>query len=109
MTDMAVVNKFYIGEELGKCRNCGFRVLIRQPWLSDKPIANDGWYLIHCTNEACHNYYGMEIRGNELDYVDFIEDEVNDVSVNEYKTGKVIDLQKYVEEVRNGRSKNISW
>lgn len=100
---MAVVNKFYIGAEIGKCKNCGFQVRIRQPWLSLMPIANDGWYLIHCTNEACHNYYEMEIRDNELAYVDFIEDDVSD----EYKLGKIINLQEYVKEVRNDRGKNI--
>ena len=103
MIDMAVVNKFFIGAELGQCKNCGFQVRIRQPWLSLMPIANDGWYLIHCTNEVCHNYYGMEIKENELAYVDFIEDDVSD----EYKPGKIINLQEYVKDVRNGRGKNI--
>lgn len=98
---MAVVNKVFIGAEIGKCRNCGFQVRVRQPWLSLMPIVNDGWYLIHCTNEACHNYYGMEIRENELTYVDFIEDVDDDVP-DEYKLGKIINLQEYVKEVRNG-------
>ena len=106
---MAVVNKFYIGAEVGKCKNCGFQVRLRQPWLSLMPIANDGWYLIHCTNEACHNYYGMEIRESELPYVDFIKDIVDDMSVNEQKQGNIINLQEYVKEVRNGRGKNIQW
>lgn len=100
---MGIGNQFYIGAILGRCKNCGFQVQIRQPWLSLMPIANDGWYLIHCTNEACHNYYGMEIRENELDYVDFIEDDVSD----KYKPGKIINLQEYVKGVQNGRGKNI--
>lgn len=106
MIDMDIGNRFYIGAILGRCKNCGFQVQIRQPWLSVKPMANDGWYLIHCTNEECHNYYGMEVRENELDYVDFIENAMNDVS-DEHKQGKIINLQNYVKEVRNGRGKNI--
>lgn len=101
---MAVVNKFYIGAIIGRCKNCGFEVQLRQPWLSKTPIANDGWYLVHCTNEACHNYYGMEIKESELAYVDFIKDIVDDMPVNEQKQGKIINLQEYVKEVRNGRS-----
>lgn len=104
---MSIVNKFYIGAEIGRCKNCGSQVLIRQPWLTLVPTANDGWYLIHCTNEACHNYYGMEIRESELSYVDFIKDIVDDMSVKEQKQGKIINLQEYVKEVRNGRDKNI--
>lgn len=104
---MAVVNKFYIGAEIGRCKNCGSQVRIRQPWLTLMPIVNDGWYLIHCTNEACHNYYGMEIRDNELNCVDFIEDEVGAILVNEHKKGNIINLQEYVKEVRNDRDKNI--
>ena len=101
---MAVVNKFYIGATIGKCKNCGFEVKIRQPWLSKAPIANDGWYLVHCTNEACHNYYGMEIKESELAYADFIKDIVDYMPENEQKQGKIINLQEYVKEVRNGRN-----
>ena len=71
------------------------------------PIVNDGWYLIHCTNETCHNYYGMEIRESELSYVDFVKDIVDDMSTNEQKQEKIIYLQEYVKEVRNDRGKNI--
>lgn len=48
----------------------------------------------------------MEVRENELDYVDFIENAMKDVS-DEHKQGKIINLQNYVKEVRNGRGKNI--
>lgn len=70
---MINTNKFYVGAMIGKCKNCGFQVQIRQPWLSFVPVVNDGWYLIHCTNKMCHNYFGMEIRENELSYADFLE------------------------------------
>lgn len=104
---MDIVNKFFIGAELGKCKNCGFQVQIRQPWLSLVPIVNDGWYLIHCTNEACHNYFGMEIKKDELAYVDFIEEEAEEIMVNSHKKRRIINMQEYVKEVRNGRDKNI--
>ena len=46
---------------------------IRQPWLSQIEEVNDGYYLIHCTNEACHNYSGVEIKLSELWIADFVD------------------------------------
>lgn len=37
------------------------------------PIVNDGWYLLHCENEDCHNYYGMELKDNQFSIVDFVD------------------------------------
>ena len=63
-----------IGMSVGKCKNCGNNVIMRQPWLSEDPIVNDGEYLFKCTNEKCHNYYGMELQiEDELGLADFIE------------------------------------
>ncbi|MCR5451415.1 MAG: hypothetical protein K6F00_02170 [Lachnospiraceae bacterium] len=62
-----------IGMTVGKCKNCGSPAKIRQPWLSKMEVVNDDCYLIHCSNEDCHNYYGMEIGLGELYLVDFIE------------------------------------
>ena len=59
--------------QVGKCINCGYQVRLRQPWLSNMPIVNDGWYVLHCENEGCHNYYGMELRENEFSIADFVE------------------------------------
>lgn len=49
----------------------------------------------------------MEIKKDELAYVDFIEDEANGMTVNSHKQGKIISLQEYVKEVCNGGCKNI--
>ncbi len=62
-----------IGDIVGTCKNCYFPVKIRQPWLSKMEEVNDGYYLIHCTNEACHNYSGVEIKLNELWVADFVD------------------------------------
>ncbi len=62
-----------IGSVVGKCINCGMPVRIRQPWLSKMEEVNDGYYLIHCSNEDCHNYSGMEIRLDDLYLIDFAE------------------------------------
>lgn len=62
-----------VGLRVGKCINCGCQVKLRQPWLSNMPVVNDGWYGLHCENEDCHNYYGMELRENEFSIADFVE------------------------------------
>lgn len=62
-----------VGLQVGKCINCGCQVKLRQPWLSNMPVVNDGWYVLHCENEDCHNYYGMELRENEFSIADFVE------------------------------------
>lgn len=62
-----------VGLQVGKCINCGCQVKLRQPWLSKMPVVNDGWYVMHCENEDCHNYYGMELRENEFSIADFVE------------------------------------
>ncbi len=60
-----------IGMAVGICRNCGSAVIVRQPWLSKKAIVNDGIYLFHCSNEDCHNHYGIQISPDRLGLVDF--------------------------------------
>lgn len=70
------MNSLFVGQVFGKCMNCGAEVETRQPWLSNMPIVNDGWYLVHCMNEKCHNYYGMEIREEEQGYIDFVNVEM---------------------------------
>ena len=62
-----------IGTVVGRCKNCGSDVEIRQPWMSKIQTVNDGWYLFHCTNEDCHNYYGMEVMLSELGLLEFLE------------------------------------
>ena len=67
------------------------------------PVVNDGWYVMHCENEDCHNYYGMELRENEFSIADFVEwnEEILDLCDNiclygllqlncMYKTGGVL-------------------
>lgn len=61
-----------VGLKVGTCINCGESVALRQPWLTKHPIVNDGWYVLHCENEECHNYYGMELKENEFDLADFV-------------------------------------
>lgn len=62
-----------VGLCVGRCINCGSEVKLQQPWLSKIPVVNDGWYLIHCENEDCHNYYGMELKDNQVSLADFVE------------------------------------
>ena len=62
-----------VGMQVGTCLNCRRAVVLRQPWLSKMPVVNDGWYVMHCENEDCHNYYGMELRKNEFSIADFVE------------------------------------
>lgn len=72
------INEPKVGMRVGKCINCGSHVKLRQPWLSIIPVVNDGWYVLHCENEDCHNCYGMELRENEFSIADFVEwDEVH--------------------------------
>lgn len=76
----------YVGLQLGRCKNCNSTVTLRQPWLSRKSDVNDGWYLVHCTNEDCHNHYGMELRLYELYMVDFVEWSSRYIKSSEPKT-----------------------
>ena len=62
-----------VGLCVGRCINCGSKVKLRQPWLSKMPVVNDGWYILHCENEDCHNYYGMELKDNQFSIADFVE------------------------------------
>ena len=61
-----------VGLKVGTCMNCGNSVKLRQPWLSEMPVVNDGWYVLHCENEECHNCYGMELKDNEFSLADFV-------------------------------------
>lgn len=61
-----------VGMKVGTCLNCGATASLRQPWLSKMPVVNDGWYVLHCENEDCHNYYGMELKENEFSIADFV-------------------------------------
>ena len=62
-----------VGLCVGRCINCGGGVKLRQPWLSKMPVVNDGWYILYCENEDCHNYYGMELKYNQFSIVDFVD------------------------------------
>lgn len=62
-----------VGMPVGTCLNCGKAVVLRQPWLSRMPSVNDGWYLLHCENGDCHNYYGMKLREKEFSIADFVD------------------------------------
>lgn len=62
-----------VGMQVGTCLNCKRAVVLRQPWLSKMPVVNDGWYVMHCENEDCHNYYGMELRESKFSIADFVE------------------------------------
>ena len=62
-----------IGMRLGTCKNCGKDVELRQPWSSEDPIVNDGWYLVHCKNERCHNFTGIEVMNDEFYFASFVE------------------------------------
>ena len=37
------------------------------------PVVKDGYYLVHCSNEDCHNYYGMELSESQFGIADFVE------------------------------------
>lgn len=80
-----------VGLTIGKCKNCNREVRLRQPWLSKQPVVNDGWYLVHCTNEECHNYTGMELRMWEMYLADFIR---YDESVLDGSQGKIIKFNR---------------
>lgn len=62
-----------VGMKVGTCINCKGAVVLRQPWLSKLPVVNDGWYVLHCENEDCHNFYGMELRECEFSIADFVD------------------------------------
>lgn len=62
-----------VGLCVGRCINCGGEVKLRQPWLSKMPVVNDGRYILHCENEDCHNYYGMELKDNQFSIADFVD------------------------------------
>lgn len=59
------------GMTVGVCRNCGSAIIVRQPWLSKKAVVNDGIYLFHCSNEDCHDHYGIQLSLDKLGLVDF--------------------------------------
>ena len=86
-----------VGMRVGTCLNCMEEVRLRQPWLSKKPVVRDGWYLVHCINEDCHNYTGMELRMSEMRLADFIR---YDEKFLQRTVGKIIDFRS----VRGGRS-----
>ena len=82
-----------IGMSVGKCKNCGSSVIMRQPWLSEEPIVNDGEYLFKCTNEKCHNCYGMELQiEDELGLADFIEWDLQYIKEEEQTASNVIKI-----------------
>lgn len=91
--------KFYVGDVIGSCSNCGCKVQIRQPWLSKQPIVNDGWYLVHCTNRGCHNYFGMEIREDEIEYLDFLVSDNDTGCLDNKNLCRVIQFQDYAKDV----------
>lgn len=70
---MIKINKPYVGMIVGKCKNCGQDVEIRQPWLSEIPVINDGWIILHCLNEKCHNVSGWEMRIKDIETADFVD------------------------------------
>ena len=67
------VQSIQVGMEVGRCKNCNHPVKLRQPWLSKMPVVKDGYYLVHCSNEDCHNYYGMELSESQFGIADFVE------------------------------------
>ena len=67
------VRSIQVGMEVGRCKNCNHPVKLRQPWLSKMPVVKDGYYLVHCSNEDCHNYYGMELSESQFGIADFVE------------------------------------
>ncbi len=88
MYEIKTLNNLYVGMQLGTCINCGDAVVLRQPWLSKKMTVYDGWYLVHCSNEECHNHYGMELRLHELYMTDFINWSCDRMKLVEQKTVK---------------------
>lgn len=87
-----------VGLQVGTCLNCGRSVVLRQPWLSQMPSVNDSLYLLHCENEYCHNYYGMELRENEFSIADFVnwdeEHVINHSETEMTKADNVIPFRK---------------
>lgn len=80
-----------VGMQVGTCLNCRWAVVLRQPWLSKMPVVNDGWYVLHCENEDCHNYYGMELRENEFSIADFVEWNEEHLIQNQEKEERIPD------------------
>ena len=70
--DSIEIPKITIGMTVGKCKNCGAPIELRQPWASEMPEVNDDWYLLHCTNEKCHNRFGWELSEEEFCTADFV-------------------------------------
>ena len=58
---------------IGICKNCNSKVVLRKPWLSRMPIVNDGCYVIHCSNDDCHNSVGFEIIANQDNIIEIEE------------------------------------
>ena len=87
-----------VGMLVGRCKNCSHSIELRQPWLSRMLIVKDGYYLVHCNNEDCHNYYGMELLESEFDIADFVEwDEEHPVRNGEAEkmaSGNIIPFEK---------------
>lgn len=96
--DTPSIPDLHVGLNVGTCKNCGHSVTIRQPWLSLESIVNDDYYLIHCENENCHNYYGMQLKTFEFGLADFVsfrkEYLEQDISENVDNT-KIIYFQRY--------------
>ncbi|MBQ5849810.1 MAG: hypothetical protein IIW54_03185 [Lachnospiraceae bacterium] len=101
------MDRFCVGAIIGTCKNCGCKVQIRQPWLSEPPVVNDGRYLINCVNSECHNYYGMEIREYEIDFVDFRNVDTGHICLDNEKKSNVIRFEDFVKGVCHDRYKNL--
>lgn len=82
--------KQVLPEVVGTCKNCYHPVVRQQPYFSTKPIVNDGWYLYRCTNEECHNCTGMELRDNELYFLDFVDIKKNTSLLKILNKAKII-------------------
>lgn len=94
----------YVGMEVGCCKNCYSLVRLRQPWLSKFPVVNDGYFLVHCCNVDCHNYYGMELAENEFSEADFVywkeEYKIENTSFDNPSKRNVIEFKRKNERKR---------
>lgn len=92
----------YVGMEVGFCKNCYGLVRLRQPWLSKFPVVNDGYFLVHCCNVDCHNYYGMELSENEFSEADFVcwkeEYKIENTSFDNPSKRNVIEFNRKMKE-----------
>ena len=70
---MIKIKNPYVGMIVGKCKNCGLDIELKQPWLSEIPVVNDGWIVLHCLNEKCHNSFGWEMQIQDVDTADFVD------------------------------------